>query len=175
MYLLGYHGTSPTAAIGLTSFGPKKSHFYAALGSGLYVARECGFLVEFFSKVATQRDSYMIMENDAENSGVVAESERLQDGITVLKIYSTVPLQQLKNCVWDIMDLSQGGISPRDNLNDLSGFANNLQMVIPEEYFPYIHAIYCNTKTDNNERPVPWPINEWPKIEPRTYRRRYSI
>ncbi|QLK60990.1 hypothetical protein GE278_09575 [Enterobacteriaceae bacterium Kacie_13] len=160
MFLLGYHGTSEVAAIGLTTQGPKESDAYAALGSGLYVARDSGFLVRFFSAAAKQRDCLKLMKYD-DKTRERMEFNNSPSGATILKIYSTVSLFKLKNCVWDIMDTSINGISSRDNLNDLSGLANNLQMVIPVEYYKYIRASFCTKASHMNERPVYWPINEW--------------
>ncbi len=160
MFLLGYHGTSEVAAIGLTTKGPKESQAYAALGAGLYVARDSGFLVRYFSAVAKQRDCLKLMKyNDKARERM--ELNNSPNGATILKVYSTVSLFKLKNCVWDIMDTSIYGVNSRDNLNDLSGLANNLQMVIPVEYYKYIRTFFCTTESHMNERPVYWPINEW--------------
>jgi hypothetical protein len=177
MFLLGYHGTSKAAATGLIIDGPKVSHAYAALGAGLYVARDCGFLVSFFSRVAQQRDSFK-KSDYGEKGSSVGKIAKSTDGSIILKIYSTVPLPQLRKCRWDIMDISQYGISPRDNLNDLNGMSNNLQLVIPPEYFKYIRAVNYIATGGNNERPVSWPINEWPNFNRREttqIRRRNSI
>src|SRR5471030_122080 len=126
MFLLGYHGTSKAAATGLIIDGPKVSHAYAALGAGLYVARDCGFLVSFFSRVAQQRDSFK-KSDYGEKGSSVGKIAKSTDGSIILKIYSTVPLPQLRKCRWDIMDISQYGISPLDTLNIYAQSITSLQ------------------------------------------------
>lgn len=157
MYLLGYHGTSAASALQLVKYGPRESHAYAALGSGLYVARDDDFLVGYFSRAAESRDMF----NPAHH-GKKAVGINPFKGPTILKVFSRVPLFQLKECRWDIMEYSQCKFHCRDNLNDLQGMANNLQMVIPPQYFRFLRIVQHVKTTARSERPVSWPVNESP-------------
>jgi|SRR5471030_561720 len=155
MFLLGYHGTSEYAAAKLIAEGPKVSGAYAAIGAGLYIAREPGDLVDFFSNLAMRRD--VIHNKELKERGPLKELlSKLENGKCVLKIYSILPLHHLPNCRWDIMDVSKRDINICDSMNNYKELAAALQMVIPPEYFKYIRAKRLTT-LNLDERPIAWP------------------
>ena len=171
MHFLGYHGTSEAHALSIINNGvrPEKLSPRGQIGKGFYIAKMNKSLPDWGAEIATTEgrnarskewysksffERVLCILTGNNNLPVPPEAKK-----TVLKVYSTEPLDSLK---WSVMKTGDLGV-----IKSLSGGLSEemaeskapewLQMVIPVDK---VHLLVCRRDDGVAEQSAAWRPRE---------------